>query len=204
MLKLKGSSLLFDIFIVLLLVILVKYAHQLLHKPSHTPVPMESITQEIDCTQDAHAPNNVVQTARNQHRQHLSEKTRNLLATADLLLTKLHEARLTVDNDDMIESRDRDTYIADIKEITSHIEHIVQEFEQDPLHGQALLGPTGSSTRIVYERSLQQKLIQYAQETEKLFIRLYNELQGQHKPLDAAASLHVCVTHIKYLSAQLS
>lgn len=205
MFKLKSKSFVLDLFILLLLILLVKYAHQLLHKPSHTPAPMDEITT-INTSSQAETlkqPTLVLPPV-SRNRAHLPEKTRDLLATADVLLSKLHNARSVIDADQLMETKDHDRFIADIKEITSHIEHIVQEFEQDPLHGQALLGPVGSSTRIVYERSLQQKLVRYAQETEKIFIRLYNELQGQHKPVDPAASLHVCIAHIKKLSSQLS
>lgn len=203
----KRTSFFLDLFVLFLLILLVKYAYQLFQKPDQTPPPLEDFTAE-SINQAADAASRVYFDAHKepvpQDRQHLSEKTQKLLAVADTLIHQLHQAQAHISHDIIMEQKDRDEMVADIKATISQIDHVIHEFVQEPARTEQLLGPNGSSTRLVFERSLQQKLVACAQKAEIIFIRLYNELQGAHKPLTPAASLHVCVANIKKLNTELS
>jgi hypothetical protein len=179
-----------------LLVLTIKYAYRLMRMPDQTPaVCIDNQTQHKE-----HVSNNapiVTQTASSTEAMH------SLITIAQELITELHKARSHTEQDLIMRQTEKDALIADIKATISQLEHSVQESLLDPADTQKLLGPVGSSTRVVFERALGKKLLACAQEAELLVLRLYNELQGTHKPLVASKTASECLAHIKELLTQL-
>jgi len=201
---LKGKSFVRDLVVLLLLILTIKYAYQLMHSAHTTSATCIDTLQNQAHETTATIYNNAHIAKIKPARAHLSENVRILLQSADQLIKELNAARTYAQQDVIMRDHDKDILVADIKTTISQIEHIIAEFEQDPTRNTPLLGPAESSTRVVFERSLQQKLALCAQEAEVLFIRLYNELQGTQKPLTPALSLHVCIQNIKKLHTQLA
>lgn len=182
---LKGKNLVRDLICLGLLIGLIQYNFKqqyVKHMSTKTMakhVAKKSFEKITDTVSDTLTKLGEVTRRKDRNKKKPSKKVSSFVSQTDALLGQLERTQAAIEKDELLDKATQEKLIRKVKALHSQAEHLRKEALKDPEQARFMHGPAANTAKIVYERSLNKKLLDTVSQTESLLCELAEE-QGSN------------------------